>query len=286
LKIVDLTIKCLLLDEKSKSTVFRTTEDEPTLFMRALPKYASLLKEKKKGVIFVGEGFAYGVLGAPTGKVQSDLEGFVKSLDEAAEKKAADAKAKLQKLEQKKKEKSADGGDKKKDKADKKDNKTEAGEKKQTAVKLDKDGKPLGKDGKPIKLGKDGKPLKETHKKEDKAKDKDHKKEESKDEKKDEKKDDKKDKKTRVLVKTELPDTNRPAGAGAGASTGASSDTTDSSTGTGTAKPDKSDKDKGKGKGKAMVTDVVEFQLINLHGDPKTNAAHFAKLFGFADSEL
>jgi hypothetical protein len=46
--------------------IFKTDETNPRLFISTLPNFAEKLRETKKGVVFIGETFFYGILGNPT----------------------------------------------------------------------------------------------------------------------------------------------------------------------------------------------------------------------------
>ena len=96
--ILDLTLKVHLLDPTSRWLVVRSTQPTSTLYIANMPQYAEALKEKGKGVAFVGEGFAYGLLGQPLlGLDQKTLEADLKRLAEA------ESRAKAEKVEEKSK---------------------------------------------------------------------------------------------------------------------------------------------------------------------------------------
>ena len=89
--ILDLQLKCHILDPTTKLVVVRSDESSPTMYISNLPNYAQQLHEGKKGVIFVGETFLYGILGDPTIFDVSKLEDEI-ALAVAGEEKKDDKK--------------------------------------------------------------------------------------------------------------------------------------------------------------------------------------------------
>jgi alanyl-tRNA synthetase len=65
-KILNLEMKVHLLDTSNDLLVFRSDESNPRLFISNMPQYAKEFKEKKKGAVFVGETWLYGLLGDAT----------------------------------------------------------------------------------------------------------------------------------------------------------------------------------------------------------------------------
>jgi len=86
-------MKVALLDPTHSQIVFKTDETDPTLFIRGVPGFVSQLKEKKKSVVFVGDGFAYGLSGVANPTVETDCKSLLKSIADAEEKKKADKAA-------------------------------------------------------------------------------------------------------------------------------------------------------------------------------------------------
>jgi len=86
-KILELQMKVHLLDPSSNFIVARSDESSPTMFISNMPQYAEKLKEGKKGVIFVGPSYLYGLIGVDD-KVDS------KALEEAVSKMQVEAKSK------------------------------------------------------------------------------------------------------------------------------------------------------------------------------------------------
>ena len=78
--ILDLTVKVLLFDPDTKLLVVRSSESTPTLYIANMPQYAEKMKKAAKGVVFVGEGFAYGLLGDGTALQASAIDTQLKQL--------------------------------------------------------------------------------------------------------------------------------------------------------------------------------------------------------------
>jgi alanyl-tRNA synthetase len=84
-RILDLSIKCLLLDAGAAPVVFqRSTEDDPTLYISNMPSFADKLKASGKGLVFVGATFACGLVGKADSLDVKDLQAFLAAQCEAA----------------------------------------------------------------------------------------------------------------------------------------------------------------------------------------------------------
>jgi len=98
-QILDLTIKVLLADPATKLTVIRSESDNPTIYIGQMPNFAVQLKESKKGVLFLGDNFLYGLLGDAALFDVKKIEAALTSIAAASEEKqpagaAADKKKK------------------------------------------------------------------------------------------------------------------------------------------------------------------------------------------------
>lgn len=76
-KILDLTMRCIALDESYQKVFIRSDQPNPKLYFSFLAKNAGILKETGKGVVFVSPNFIYGMLGAPGMLDQAMIGEFV-----------------------------------------------------------------------------------------------------------------------------------------------------------------------------------------------------------------
>ena len=66
-QLIDLKIKLYLLEPNNNvKALFKTDESNVRLLISILPNFAEKLRENKKGVVFIGETFLYGILGDPS----------------------------------------------------------------------------------------------------------------------------------------------------------------------------------------------------------------------------
>jgi alanyl-tRNA synthetase len=97
LQILDLQMKVLLAGQDTKLACFHTSELNATMFIGNMPGFAQKLKDQKKGAVFVGSSFVYGLLGDPSlVPALSELDGALQKieLDSAEEdRKRAEKKA-------------------------------------------------------------------------------------------------------------------------------------------------------------------------------------------------
>jgi len=63
-QVLDLKVKLFVQDPATKLGGFESTEDNATLYIGNMPAFAQKLKDQKKGVVFVGASFIYGLLGS------------------------------------------------------------------------------------------------------------------------------------------------------------------------------------------------------------------------------
>ena len=84
--ILDLTVKVALFDPHTQLLVVRSAEPTPTLYIANMPQYAERMKKAGKGVVFVGEGFAYGLLGDGAALDANTLQSELVQLAEAEHK--------------------------------------------------------------------------------------------------------------------------------------------------------------------------------------------------------
>jgi len=94
-QILDLQLKAFLLNPESKLEAFESSEPNATLFIGNMPPFAEKLKSQKKGVVFVGSSFIYGLIGDSTlvpklGELEAALQKI--AADSEAEDKAKKAK--------------------------------------------------------------------------------------------------------------------------------------------------------------------------------------------------
>lgn len=83
LTILDLQQKVFLLSDSAPLAVYTSNEPNATMFIGNMPPFAPKLKEKKKGSVYVGDSFIYGLLGDATLFPKlNDLEGFLQKLEE------------------------------------------------------------------------------------------------------------------------------------------------------------------------------------------------------------
>eukprot|EP00744_Colponema_vietnamica_P000780 GILI01001356.1.p1 GENE.GILI01001356.1~~GILI01001356.1.p1 ORF type:complete len:965 (+),score=358.80 GILI01001356.1:48-2942(+) len=61
--ILELQLKCLLLDPSTKLALIRSTESDPTIYISSVPNFALKLKETNKAVVFLSNSFLYGMTG-------------------------------------------------------------------------------------------------------------------------------------------------------------------------------------------------------------------------------
>jgi len=52
-----------VLNETNKRVMLSSKEKNPRIFFSFLASYAQDIKEKKKGVIYIGENFLFGIIG-------------------------------------------------------------------------------------------------------------------------------------------------------------------------------------------------------------------------------
>jgi len=78
-QILNLQVKYLLNAPAEDGNMFyvKSEHDSPTLYFSFLPQFAHTLKDKQKGVIFIGSGFVLGLLG------DNQCKPLVSSLEEA-----------------------------------------------------------------------------------------------------------------------------------------------------------------------------------------------------------
>ena len=62
--ILNLQVRCLLGSETGNG-FYLSEEDAPTIYFSFLPAFAAGLKEKEKGIVFVGGNFVVGLIGTP-----------------------------------------------------------------------------------------------------------------------------------------------------------------------------------------------------------------------------
>jgi hypothetical protein len=72
-------VKLILKEDKSLYFV-KTDFESPTLFFSYIPQYAHELQQKGKGVVFLGETFAWGLIGKPDTFDLSALEKACKEM--------------------------------------------------------------------------------------------------------------------------------------------------------------------------------------------------------------
>jgi len=77
-KILNLQLKFMLKDEHNLYFV-KTEQPSPTIYFSFLPQYAEDLKQKGKGIIFIGHDFLFGLLGNPQSLDLAALENCTKS---------------------------------------------------------------------------------------------------------------------------------------------------------------------------------------------------------------
>ena len=125
--ILELTVRCLLMDDSARLLVVRSAEPTSTLYIANMPQYAERLRDKGKGVVFVGDGFVYGLLGASGVLDARQLELDLRQLAEAEQQRRQErteekAKHEQEQAEEKDERKDAQpqqaaGGGRKEDKA-------------------------------------------------------------------------------------------------------------------------------------------------------------------------
>ena len=81
--ILELRVKVLLFDPDTRLLVVKSGEATPTLYIANMPQYAEKLQKAAKGVVFVGEGFAYGLLGDGQALDAAALDAELKQLADA-----------------------------------------------------------------------------------------------------------------------------------------------------------------------------------------------------------
>lgn len=74
--IINLQMKCVLSGEAS-SLVITSEHSDPTVYFSNMGQYASAMKEKRKGVVFIGESFIFGLVG---NKEYVDIESLKEKL--------------------------------------------------------------------------------------------------------------------------------------------------------------------------------------------------------------
>jgi len=92
MKILELTMKSLLLDPLTKQIVVSSDHKDATLYISHIPHYGQKLKEAGKGVVFVGEDFLYGLLGQQQ-SVKEKLQNSIDAIIEEAKRKEAERKS-------------------------------------------------------------------------------------------------------------------------------------------------------------------------------------------------
>eukprot|EP00455_Lapot_gusevi_P012317 TRINITY_DN157_c0_g1_i2.p1 TRINITY_DN157_c0_g1~~TRINITY_DN157_c0_g1_i2.p1 ORF type:complete len:1016 (+),score=442.80 TRINITY_DN157_c0_g1_i2:57-3050(+) len=116
-QILDLTMKCVLLDPNARLIVCRSTQEDATQYISLMPNYAAKLKESGKGVVFVGDTFIFGLLGAAASFDPATLEPIMRQLEEEGQKRSQEKQSKKQ-SESKEEEKDASKGKKAQKRAD------------------------------------------------------------------------------------------------------------------------------------------------------------------------
>jgi len=86
LKILELQMRCHILEEDSKLVVFKSDQSNIGMFLSNMPMYAERLKENNKGVVYVGNNFVYGLLGSKDLFDAELFKTFFDLLDSAEEK--------------------------------------------------------------------------------------------------------------------------------------------------------------------------------------------------------
>ena len=76
-QILGLQMKVALSDAENHKFFVKSDQDAPTLYIGQLPQYAQLLKDKKKGVCFLGSNFVIGLFGEPSLINLDDIKAFV-----------------------------------------------------------------------------------------------------------------------------------------------------------------------------------------------------------------
>lgn len=70
-----LQIRCVL-NETNKRVMLSSKEKNPRIFFSFLASYAQDIKEKKKGVIYIGENFLFGIIGEDKALSQEQVSEF------------------------------------------------------------------------------------------------------------------------------------------------------------------------------------------------------------------
>ena len=81
--ILDLTVRLHLLDPASRLLLVRSSEPTSTLYISNMPQHAQRLHESGKGVVFVGDGFVYGLLGDGAALDVADVEAALRAMADA-----------------------------------------------------------------------------------------------------------------------------------------------------------------------------------------------------------
>jgi len=89
-ELIQLRLENLLLDPCKQLVVFKSDDSNPSLPIREVPQFAARLKSAKKGVVFLGESWLYGLLGDPSLFDLQKLEAAISRcvVDRSSQKKA------------------------------------------------------------------------------------------------------------------------------------------------------------------------------------------------------
>jgi len=90
-KILELQLKYVLDNPNVVLSYIISDQDNATLYFSYLAQYASGLKDKKKGVVFIGNNFIYGILGTKDLISVEKLKAFLLQKNEKAELKSRNA---------------------------------------------------------------------------------------------------------------------------------------------------------------------------------------------------
>ena len=78
MRLFEVIMKGILAENGAKTVFMMSEQQNPTFYFSNLPKYAMKLKEAGKGVVFIGNGFVFGVLGKEDAFDVEDIRRYVK----------------------------------------------------------------------------------------------------------------------------------------------------------------------------------------------------------------